>query len=470
MSLDSAVANLVSKLDAISNRLAVVEKQLTHAGEGGGGGGSSGDSSATTREYDDLISQYIRSYVDLSGRLGFKEVVDQAALVLQAVNAQRDMLAIAAQSKKPSDDVFQKLLTPTSSLMQKIVEIRDKGRSSKCFNQLSTVSEGISALGWVCVSPTPGPHVAEMRGGSEFYSNKILVEFKGKDQHQLDWVAAFNGFLKELQNYIKRNHTTGLTWNPHGADASKASPPSTSSGAAPPPPPGPAPPPPVISPSSGATPDMGNVFAALNKGDGVTSGLKKVTNDMKSKNRTDKVSTVPASASKSSESGKFDQKPPSKPPVFSLEGNKWMVENQISNKNLVISDTEAKHTVYIYNCKGSTIQIKGKVNAITVDNCSKTGVVFENCIASFEVVNCNGIEVQVTGKVPSFAIDKTSGCQLFLSKLSLAAEIVTSKSSELNIVIPGDSDSDDVTEVAVPEQYKSTIVGGKLVTEVVAHV
>jgi len=147
-----------------------------------------------------------------------------------------------------------------------------------------------------------------------------------------------------------------------------------------------------------------------------------------------------------------------------------MVENQISNKNLVISDTEAKHTVYIYNCKGSTIQIKGKVNAITVDNCSKTGVVFENCIASFEVVNCNGIEVQVTGKVPSFAIDKTSGCQLFLSKLSLAAEIVTSKSSELNIVIPGDSDSDDVTEVAVPEQYKSTIVGGKLVTEVVAHV
>ncbi len=42
---------------------------------------------------------------------------------------------------------------------------------------------------------------------------------------------------------------------------------------------------------------MSNIFASLNKGEGVTSGLKKVTSDMKTKNRTEPTSSlVPAEA------------------------------------------------------------------------------------------------------------------------------------------------------------------------------
>ena len=182
---------------------------------------------------------------------------------------------------------------------------------------MAAVAEGIAALGWVLVSPTPGPHVADMRGGSEFWSNKILKEFKGvyvlsqnfnindfSNQTHVDWVQHFNGFLKELQNYIKKNHTTGTTWNPRGEDATAASLGSSSAAAASddsaPPPPGP-PPPPAVDLSAApakAGPDMSNIFAALNKGEGVTGGLKKVTDDMKTKNRTDKSSIVVAKETK----------------------------------------------------------------------------------------------------------------------------------------------------------------------------
>jgi len=150
-----------------------------------------------------------------------------------------------------------------------------------------------------------------------------------------------------------------------------------------------------------------------------------------------------------------------------LEGNKWVVEYQNGNKSIVIEDTEPKHTVYIYRCINSTVQIKGKVNTITVDECKKTGVVFENAIAQCEVVNSTSVEVQVTGKVPAFAIDKTSGCQLYLSAASLDTEIVTSKSSEMNVLIPS---GDDVVELPIPEQYRSLIKNGKLVTEISSHV
>ncbi len=85
------------------------------------------------------------------------------------------------------------------------------------------------------------------------------------------------------------------------------------------------------------------------------------------------------------------------PPKFSLEGNKWVIvrvppstlflekkfhsyevqelighfilplkENQVGNKNIVIEDPEVRQTVYIYKCQDSVVQIKGKVNAITI--------------------------------------------------------------------------------------------------------
>ena len=30
----------------------------------------------------------------------------------------------------------------------------------------------------------------------------------------VEWVRAFTAAIKELQAYVKENHTTGLAWNP----------------------------------------------------------------------------------------------------------------------------------------------------------------------------------------------------------------------------------------------------------------
>ena len=46
----------------------------------------------------------------------------------------------------------------------------------------------------------------------------------------------------------------------------------------------------------------------------------------------------------------------------------------------------------------------------------------------------------MTGKVPTISIDKTDGCQIYLSKESMDCEIVTAKSSEMNIVVPDNGD------------------------------
>jgi adenylyl cyclase-associated protein len=48
--------------------------------------------------------------------------------------------------------------------------------------------------------------------------------------------------------------------------------------------------------------------------------------------------------------------------------------------------------------------------------------------------------------------------------------IITSKCSELNVVLPAKSDADDPVEIPIPEQFETKIRKGKLETTCVAHV
>lgn len=481
---DAAITQLLSRLEAVAARLESVEKQLQSGGGAAGAASSapaaSGEVSKAVSEFDGLVATYIDEYVNLSAKID-PLVKQQADLVKQAVLAQRDLLYKASQSKKPDAATFGNLLKPTSDLMGKIVAIRDANRASKAFGHLSTISEGITALGWVASPPTPGPFVDEARASSEFYSNKLLMQYR-KDESaegktQVAWVTAWNTFLKELRAFIKTYHTTDLTWNPQGGDVSKvastAAPPASSGGAPPPPAAGP-PPPPVVDLSAASSGGGAHaaLFAEINavkerQAGGKTAGLKHVTKDMKTKNMEKAAAPVPAAAPVRKPAAAAA--PKLGPPKFELDGQKWKIENQVGNKNIVIENPEVRQTVYIYKCHDSVIQIKGKVNSIMLDSCKKTGLVFENAISVAEVVNCASVQVQVTGKVPSVAIDKTSGCQVFLSAEGFDTEIVTSKSDEMNVVLPGLNPNDDIIEIPVPEQFRTLIKDRKLVTEAVAH-
>lgn len=150
--------------------------------------------------------------------------------------------------------------------------------------------------------------------------------------------------------------------------------------------------------------------------------------------------------------------------MLELEGKKWRVENQENASNLVISDTELKQVAYVYKCVNSTLHIKGKINSITLDNCKKLGLVFDNVVGIVEIINSRDVQVQVMGKVPTISINKTDGCQVYLSKSSLNCEIVSAKSSEMNVLVP--TDNGDFNEFPIPEQFKTQWNGQKLVTTV----
>ncbi|XP_072416979.1 adenylyl cyclase-associated protein 2 isoform X3 [Chiloscyllium punctatum] len=320
-------------------------------------------------------------------------------------------------------------------------------------------------------APKPGPYVKEMYDAATFYTNRVLKEYKENDKRHVEWVKSFLSIWTELQAYIKEYHTTGLLWNKVGL---AKSPPSCGPCPLPPPPPPPGPPPTLWPETSKdeASVARSQLFAQLNQGEGITKGLRHVPDDQKThKNPSLRPRTAvinsPSKSHSSSPTSPMSSPQQPRMPVLELEGKKWKVEYQENNDNIVISEAELKHVVYVYKCSNSTLKIQGKVNSITIDSCKKLGLVFDNVVGIVEIINSRDVQVQVMGKVPTISINKTEGCHIYLSEESLGCEIISAKSSEMNILIPQD---DDYKEYPVPEQFKTIWNGSKLFTEAAENV
>lgn len=475
--LYSRMADMLGLMQRLEFAVSRLERLSSGLHEPPGGCGevnslSRGIVAPSVEAFDKLINSMVAEFLKNS-RVLAGDVETHAEMVHGAFQAQRAFLLMVSQHQQPQENEVAVLLKPISEKIQEIQTFRERNRGSDMFNHLSAVSESIAALGWIAVSPKPGPYVKEMNDAATFYTNRVLRDYKHSDLRHVDWVRSYLKIWSELQAYIKEHHTTGLTWSKTGPVASTASAFSIlSSGPGlpppPPPPPPPGPPPPFENEGGKEepSPSRSALFAQLNQGEAITKGLRHVTDDKKIyKNpslRAQGQIRSPTKTRTPSPTSSKSNSPQKHAPVLELEGKKWRVEYQEDRNDLVISETELKQVAYIFKCDKSTLQIKGKVNSITVDNCKKFGLVFDHVVGIVEVINSKDIQIQVMGRVPTISINKTEGCHLYLSKDALDCEIVSAKSSEMNVLVP---QGDDYREFPIPEQFKTIWDGSKLITE-----
>ncbi|PRW32688.1 cyclase-associated 1 [Chlorella sorokiniana] len=471
-------------------------------------------------DYRQLLSTQLVKVVDAAEAIG-GQVLQASRVLAEGFRREEAVVEAIGSCQKPDDAALQQLVHPVGEQIMAAGDLA-AGPRSPYQHHFKLVSEAMQSLSWVvysgpnCGIRLPAQHVEDAASASEFYANKVLVEWRAKDPNHAPWVASIKELLQSLKAFCARHFPAGPTWNANGIPVSQFKPgasaaaggaaaPAAAAPAAPPaaaakkpggPPPPPPPPPPGsllqerkpaagaagAAPAAAAPAGGGNAMAALfadiNKGSSVTTGLRKVTDDMKTKNRPDRGGAVPAASAAAGAAGAAASGAKGKaaaaagpPRVECEQGRKWVVENQVGNREIAIDQTDPKQTVYIYNCSGSTIQVRGKVNAITLDKCSRTGLLFEAVVATCEVVNCTSVDVQCTGTVPTVAVDKVDGCQLYLPRTAMegGTDVTTAKSSAVNVIVPGATEDADPIESPIPEQYVTRCHGGRWVTEPVAH-
>lgn len=482
-------------------------------------------------DLDELENTDLAKFVAATQDLD-KNIADQAAAVARAFTAQRTYLLVSTKATRPdmTSPAFAELIKDLQQEMGVVTDIKEANRASPFKDQLAMVAEGMGALQWVVFDGKPADYVAEVLGGVQLFGNRVLKEYKEKDPKQIAYVQSYYALWKNLQAYIRKHYPTGVTWNNNGSDLTTAlkevnagSAPSTAIGGPPPPPPppplptfdNPPPPPPAPPAKSGvaAGGDMGAVFDQLNRGEAVTSGLRKVDkNEMTHKNPALRASAVVPQRSGSSGSidrsrspapqtkpkpdsirGKGIGAPAKKEGKKELDGNKWIIvcvaeestekdsieilaiANALFQENFedpqapIEVEVSIAQSILVTRCKNTTIRLIGKANAISIDNCTRTNLVIDSLVSSVDVIKCPNFALQVLGSLPTVLLDQVDGAAIYLSKDSLHTELFTSKCTSVNVNLPPQSEEGDYSEVPLPEQFRTTIKDGKLVSEIVEH-
>lgn len=453
--------------------------------------------------FERLIHEFVVPFVNASNQID-SVVGESAKLFADTFVDQTKFLEIVSESKKPdmTDPLLGQVLGPTNEKISKINSLKDANRKSSYFNHLNSLSESGAVFFWIGVD-TPVSYISDIKDSAKFWSDRVLKEYKDKDKVNVEWVNQLTNIFDELKSYVKEYHTKGPAWNPNGKSFAQAveefnssaesgsttaqqEKSANASG-----PPAPPPPPPAsffedASASSSSsntagssTGGMNAVFAQLNQGADVTSGLKKVDKSELTHKNPELRKQPPVAPKKpknlaghSTSSHVVPTTTPKKTPKKELvDGSKWIIQNftQADAQSPIVIETENSQSVFIGNCSDVTIQLKGKANAVTISETKKVGVVIDSLISGVEVIKSYKYGLQVVGLVPMISIDQSDEGSIYLSTESIDndCQIYTSKTTALNVNVP--EVNNDFKELAVPEQIVSTVKNGVLSSSIVEH-
>ncbi|KAH2937982.1 hypothetical protein KXW15_000585 [Aspergillus fumigatus] len=427
-------------------------------------------------DFDALINGDVRSFVDLGEKIGGL-VAEQSKAVLQAFEAERTYLYVSTKARKPEPQPPE-LMTALHNASDTINNIRESNRASPLFNHLSAVAEGIVALGWF-FEPKPADFVSEIVGGIQYYGNKVLKEYKEKDQTHIQYIQAYYLIFKSLAAYLKKHYPKGLTWNQEsGIDAQEALRQIKSGASGQTAPPAPPPPPVPTLNVPGGVPLLQHRTC-----DAITSGLRKVDkSEMTHKNPSLRAgATVPERPSSQGSISRSKSPAPSKkpkpesmrtrkPPRKELEGNKWLLENFDNPGGIIEISAQQNQSILISRCNKTIVKVNNKANAISIDNCNGLSIIVDSLVSSLDVIKSAKFALQIDGVVPTLLLDQVDGATIYLGQQSLATEVFSSKCTAVNVMLPPKEGTDDDTkECPVPEQIKSYVKDGVLVSEIVEH-
>lgn len=477
----NALTSIVARLESVADRLEKGSPGGTTASVPAGGD----DAPPIVTAYDDFLTQKSAPIEAAASALGAADVTEATTFFVDLLGMVRGILVATGKCRKPKDDEWAKFFGPVVELNSKASKACDN--RSEFFSHRKSACEAMQFFMMV-TQPNPASAVQAALEAMDFHAIKVMQK---KNPPETAWINALKTFMKDFVEWCKENCKMGLDWKVGGEDPIpyfEACPLGSAPGAAqksaggkgkgkaaaPPVPKGgfKPPPPPEEGTGGGTKPagggGMADVMSAINGFS--TGGLKKVTDDMKCKNMKDapvKEAPKPKAAQRPSVTGGRFVKGPKGPPRKELEKDvNWIIENY-EGETIALEEVEKSQSVCMINCKNTTLKIGGRVKSVSIDGCERAGVVTKDVISTVELVNSDRCQVQIDGKVMMVSVDKCNGFGLWLNKDSLECEIVTSKSSEMNVTIPDpDGDALDTIEMPIPEQFVTKVVGKKTQTEV----
>jgi adenylyl cyclase-associated protein len=411
---------MAARLEAALAKLEAVTAKLQAVGISAGGAGVGDDE---TEDYPQVLAYDATFASKLADFAAAAKAIDPAvaegsALVVNAFTEVRRLILTAARFSKPAE--AEAVLAPLTAAKKAIDDFERKSRS-KWVNHLKTFHEIIAIFDWPNIGPSAGTYVTELTGAVQCYTNKVLMEFRGKDENQVKWVTNLVGALKALPEYISDFHKNGLSWNARGKPAA-----------------GPAK---FLDEAGGAAPAPAPAAEPAKPAPAAKPAL-----------------AIPVRAAPKKEpSAKL-----SRPGLYTVE--------YFDGKDPELpADVSFKDIVNFFQCKNCTLRVPVKVKGLSFLQCEKVTIVIADIIGVVEITSTKRAALYLTGAVHSITVDKCDGLQINLNEPSLDVQIVVAQSQGLNVEVPDLAEEGNMIEFPVPEQLKVSLKDRKLVHEVYVH-
>lgn len=205
------LARVVARLEAATNTSSSSAPAMKrHMGPLSASGDPEEDHPSVTA-FDDFMGSALLKFMEASKAIG-GQVEEQSNLLMKTFICMRRLLGIVPFSQKPGPKVLPDLFTAIDQLMETTGTYYMGKEATPIGNHLRAVSEGVVTLSWLKLEKGTLSFVEEMNGAAEYYSNRVIKEFKDKDDTHVQWARAFNTLLKEHLSYIRQHHKGGLSW------------------------------------------------------------------------------------------------------------------------------------------------------------------------------------------------------------------------------------------------------------------
>lgn len=446
-------------MEAVLSRLEAVTARLEGAASKMGAEDVSEDGVPQyVKDYEAMLKKQLAAIVKICGDVKVKKC---GTLIKKAFNNSKAVVTATASCKKPSAAELQAFMKPMADAiadMEKEKMRRDKKKQPDRGDYRAALYEVCVAASWVTQQPPslPVTHVTQQLDSFQFHANRALK--KEKSDVNKAFSKACQDFLKEVTAFVKANFKAGLSFrgkNPIGdapaaAAASAAAPADDEKKEEP-----------AKKKKTSAKKKttvkkegggMGNVMGELSKGLKVTSGLKKVSKDQKTKYRkkeagrglvkTGKKKAAPAKKKKKASTTKQPGR------IMFLDYSEGVIE--------VPDEVDMKTNAFISGCSDCGMDLKGKIKAVSIEGCKNFRIAVDQVVSTVEMVNCKNVTVYVKTSAPSIQIDKTESPRIIvMHTCKEMPNIITSMVTAGNVELPDPEDEkkENLLEYPIPEQF-----------------
>lgn len=123
--------------------------------------------------------------------------------------------------------------------------------------------------------------------------------------------------------------------------------------------------------------------------------------------------------------------------VCVLRGHRWYVENHFQKQSILLKNVSQIQSVWVCDCGESRIKVPSKCTSVTIDRSQKCEVRLSDVIGAVNIINCKNLDVWLDGTCGTITLDSCSNVQVHLSNESIGCMVVTYVTDGLRVFAPG---------------------------------